>query len=58
MMSRDPLRTRTLKRLLPHLCLHFVFGTLDGEVGHLQDVVHFRDLSQLIEDCVLDDHED
>jgi hypothetical protein len=36
--------------------LHFVFSTLHIEVGHLNDVVHFRDLSEPIEEGGLDYH--
>ena len=38
--------------------LHYVFGSLDGEVGHLNEVVRFRDLSQPVKVGLLDEHHD
>ena len=59
-MTKVPLRTRILQgQVNTWTCmvyLHFVFRTLHREVGHLNDVVHLRDLSQSIEEGGLDYH--
>ena len=61
-MTKVPLRTRILQgKVNTPTCrvhLHFVFRMLHREVGHLNDVVHLRDLSQPIEEGGLDYHND